>query len=311
VDRNLFVDYAKVAMALMVVAIHTGLFSDMSAPLEYLLTEGLFRIAVPVFFVFNGYYLGLSIHNQHSTIKLIKRILILYGIWMLVYAPFYPALAGDPGRVLKDVGKLVLFGHYQLWYLIGMVYAVLLLRMTRKLGTPWLLILGLGLFGTAAALQYLNAYTDINLAVWKYRNGILFGFPFVLAGYLLRIKGDHLPARAAWTMLAVGLCGLAVEAWIANRHARDTLDVDVYFSLILVAPAVAMLLVRTGGHLHTDLAAKLSTHVYLIHTLMISAAIWWFNLPRDGSLLFVAAAGLSLLAFPPMYYLSRKLRFIL
>ncbi|MET0323056.1 MAG: acyltransferase family protein [Duganella sp.] len=310
-DRNLFVDYAKVAMALMVVAIHAGLFSDMAPPLGYLLTEGLFRMAVPVFFVFNGYYLGLAIHNQHATIKLVKRILVLYAIWMLVYAPFYPHPEGDGLRVLKDVGKLVLFGYYQLWYLIGLVYAVVLLRMTRKLGVPWLLILGLGLFGTATVLQYLNAYTDINLAVWKYRNGVLFGFPFVLAGYLLRTRGEHVSTRAAWAILAAGLCGLAVEALIAGRYARDTLNVDVYLCLILVAPAVAMLLVRSTRHLHTDLAAKLSTHIYLIHTLMITVAIAWFHLPRAGTPLFLAAAALSLLAFPPVYYLSRKLRFIL
>lgn len=306
-DRNLLVDYAKVAMALMVVAIHTRLFSDVTGPLHHLLDEGLFRIAVPIFFVFNGYYLGLAMHNRQAAGKAIRRIVLLYAIWMLVYAPFYVRPEGN----LKDLAKLLLFGYYQLWYLIAMVYAVVMLWFARKWRVPLLIVTGLGLFGACVVLQYLNSYTDINLAVWKYRNGALFGFPFLLAGYLLRTHGERVSTRAAWWALALGLCGLLIESLLAYRYARANLGMDLYASLMLVAPAAALLLLRTSRQIRTDRAAKLSTHLYVIHPLMIAASIHVLQLPRNGSLLFMATVVLSLLAFVPIYALSKKIRFIL
>ena len=303
-DRNLVVDYAKVAMALMVVAIHTSLFAAAPGPVNQLLTEGLFRIAVPVFFIFNGYYLGPSVHNRGATYKLIKRIVLLHGCWMIIYASFYARI--DPERV-----KLVLFGYFHLWYLIGLVHAVLLLWLTRKLGPARQIMLGVALFAGAVVLQYLTAYTDRHFAVWQYRNGFLFGFPFVLAGYLLRLKGNQVSTRAAWGILAAGTCALAAESLYALHHARAGLGFDVYPSLMLVAPAAALLLVRSSRQLRTDRTAKLSTHLYLIHPWMIKLAVAWLAVPRDGGWLFGATVLLSLLAFPPLYYLSKKIRFIL
>lgn len=303
-DRNLVVDYAKVAMALMVVAIHTSLFSAAPGPVNQLLTEGVFRIAVPIFFIFNGYYLGPSVHNRGATFKLIKRLLLLHGCWMIVYASFYARI--DPERV-----KLVLFGYFHLWYLIGLVHAVALLWLTRKLGPARQIMLGLAVFAVAAVLQYLTAYTDRHFAVWQYRNGILFGFPFVMAGYLLRSLEDRVSTRAAWLILAAGMCALAAESLFAWHHARPGLGFDVYPSLMLAAPAAALLLLRSSRQLRTDRAAKLSTHLYLIHPWMIKLAVTWLAVPRGGGWLFGAAVLLSLLTFPPLYYLSRKIRFIL
>ena len=310
--RNLFVDFAKVAMAFMVLAIHTGFLSEVNGPIEHLLDQGLFRIAVPLFFIFNGYYLGRDIDDSRGTFTLIKRVLLLYGFWMLVYAPFYWYVEGASlFASFKNILRNFIAGYFQMWYLIGMVYALVLLWLLRKLPVALLVTVAMLLLLGGVALQYLNAYTAANLPVSYYRNGILFGFPFMVAGYLVRRYGEQVATKTAVYALLIGLTLLMAESLLSYYYSRPHFGFDLYLSLIVAAPAAALLLVRTERKIKTDRTAKLSTEMYLIHPLMIAVAVAVFHLPRSGTALFLVASLLSLLAFVPIYYLSRKIRFIL
>ena len=54
--RNLSLDYLKVFLAVCVVFLHGGWLYDINELVGYLHVNGLFRIAVPLFFIINGYY---------------------------------------------------------------------------------------------------------------------------------------------------------------------------------------------------------------------------------------------------------------
>ena len=62
--RNLSLDYMKVLLAFFIIFIHAGLFYDFDESLSYIFVNGVFRIAVPLFFIINGYYFTVSNTNQ-------------------------------------------------------------------------------------------------------------------------------------------------------------------------------------------------------------------------------------------------------
>lgn len=311
-NRNLLVDTSKVLLALMVVGIHSALFSDLPGPASHLLVEGVFRLAVPIFFVLNGYYLADGIQNGKPVYSLIRKILFLYVFWMLVYSPLYAYVANEaPLVTVRRLLRTLLTGYFHLWYLIAMVYAILLLRAMRNWSRARLTAAGLGLFAIGAALQYLNYYTELNLPIWLYRNGVFFGLPFMLAGYLIRTdKNTYSPAHIALA-LSAGLSLLLAESVLSNTYGRVGHGVDMYFSLIAVAPAIAMLLLRFTSTIDSDRVSKLSGEVYFLHPLMMSLVFYFSKDQLPSWILFLATTLLCLLAFFPLYFLSKRRSFIL
>lgn len=311
-NRNLLVDTAKVLLALMVVGIHSALFADLPGPASHLLVEGVFRLAVPIFFVFNGYYLADGIQNGKPIYSLIKKILLLYVFWMLVYAPLYAYVADEaPWVTVRRLLRTLLTGYFHLWYLIAMVYAILLLRAMRNWSRARLAAAGLGLFAIGAALQYLNYYTNANLPIWLYRNGLFVGLPFMLAGYLIRTDQRRYPPAQIALALSAGLSMLLAESVLSNTYGRVGHGVDIYFSLIVTAPATAMLLLRFTSTINSDRVSKLSGGVYFIHPLMMSLVFYFSKTALPSWVLFLATSLLCLLAFVPLYSLSKRRSFIL
>ena len=95
--RNAYLDYLKVGLAVMVVALHAGIFQEQSAYLSYLFVNGCLRLAVPVFFVINGFFFFNVMNRNKSVFAWINRMLILYVVWMLIYSPFYYPKYCPPG----------------------------------------------------------------------------------------------------------------------------------------------------------------------------------------------------------------------
>ena len=88
-DINGTTDGLRILLATLVVAIHTGPFSSLNLQLNSLFVNSVCRIAVPVFFIMNGYYLfspGISIEKcGNYCLRLFKS----YIIWSIVYLPIY------------------------------------------------------------------------------------------------------------------------------------------------------------------------------------------------------------------------------
>ena len=115
-ERNITLDFLKVILAMMVVGLHSGFLSDMSTVLSYLSVNGIFRVAVPLFFMINGlfFYDVLSNNNQR---KWFLRIFSLYSFWMLFYVYFwFRPETFNFYNILKIVKTLVV-GYHHLWYL--------------------------------------------------------------------------------------------------------------------------------------------------------------------------------------------------
>lgn len=75
------IDLLKYLFCLCVVAIHCGTLANIDSDVGYFVTQGVFRLAVPFFFVASGYFLGSKIIRNPENMdfmykKYIKRLLI-------------------------------------------------------------------------------------------------------------------------------------------------------------------------------------------------------------------------------------------
>ena len=319
VNGNL--DALKVLLAVLVVALHCHIFGGNDTTLGYLLCNGLFRVAVPTFFIINGFYLHQALAAGHSFATWFKRGLWLYLFWMLIYSPLYvePATLGSVGAILAVLKKLVI-GYFHLWYLTGMLGGGLILYFLRARSTTLLIVLALSAFMTGLFLQYARVYYELPNAFLQHfnqndytaRNFVFMGFPFMTIGYLFaRHQVTETVTRpAVWTALVLGLLLILSEAYLNLALRADTqLNFDFLASLVVIGPALFLL---PFVHLRasTSIApAKVSSAVYYIHPLFILGAM---SLGMAyGNLLALMVLILAFASAPLLILLSRRARFVL
>ncbi len=81
-NRNVSLDILRFSMALSVVGLHAGFLADLTPLGSCLTVNGIFRIAVPVFLLINGFYFYPVLIKGKSA-DWLKRVLYLYVFWML------------------------------------------------------------------------------------------------------------------------------------------------------------------------------------------------------------------------------------
>ena len=188
-QRNILLDILKVILAIMVIGAHCNFLLDVSPVLSFTTVHGLFRITVPVFFIINGYFF-LSVVNGKHIKKWLKRITILYLVWMLIYVCYW---ARFENFSFPRCINILLVGYHHLWYLNAMIFGGLLLYLMRNISDKNLLIIAVTLFLIGTGMQYLKNYEVFsNVKINKilndravYRNFLFFGLPFLTIGYLI------------------------------------------------------------------------------------------------------------------------------
>lgn len=233
-ERNATIDVAKFLLALMVVGIHSPLFSDIIPRTQGMIEQGVYRIAVPCFFVFTGFHLAPHL-SQGRWRPWLFRIVALYVFWTLLYAPaWYPNLQAK-GFSASAVVSTFVVGYWHLWYLPALIFAVLMLVALQHLQPIKLIALCVGLTVIGTAIQYgMQGSSDPSTYKFVYaRNGLFFAFPFLAAGYLIRATN------------------------LARRVSRPSVSIALCFSLILLVAETALMRVYFGVDQPSDLRACL------------------------------------------------------
>ena len=84
--RNRTIDLLKFIFSICVIAIHSSLFKEINTTLYISTTMGLFRIAVPFFFITSGYFYYRKLSsNQDTKIYILKLIKIFLFLKLLKY----------------------------------------------------------------------------------------------------------------------------------------------------------------------------------------------------------------------------------
>lgn len=313
-SRNLLLDIFKIALAFMVVAQHGAFLNDISQEGYNLTVQGIFRIAVPIFFIISGYYFT-SIFNKERLIIWIKHIFSLYAFWMIFYFLFW----FDPTSFTKTyVIRTIIFGYHHLWYLSAMIGAGILTYLFKEKTTLGI-ILAFLLFTIGVLIQYLGNYHLLSSPILNtlanttfiHRNFLFLGFPFFYIGFIINKKRIMEKTKTNSLILITFLssCLLLSESWFNSVYSLKDNGFDNLLFLVLVCPLLFILLLRSKLKTENKNIALVSTAIYLIHPFWL-IVLREFTL-LEGTSITLLCILLSILSSYPIIKAHKKLTFIL
>ncbi|WP_299887547.1 acyltransferase [uncultured Lacinutrix sp.] len=317
-SRNILLDILKVISALFVICTHCGFLFEYSEVAFQTITNGIFRIAVPFFFCVNGFFLYNVFKNNRMRIWL-KRVGILYLIWMLFYTYFWVFL--NDFNLLKIITTF-LFGFNHLWYLAALLLGGLVLYILRNVSNTILIVSTLILFLIGITIQYLgqlhifSQQTTLDKLINYpplHRNFLLFALPLLSIGYVLRRTNYHTKLSKKFVINAViiSLMLLVAENLITYYYITGNLILNTYLSYIFLAPAllIAAFTFKITSNLNSKVISLYSIALYLIHPLIIFLILHFFKL-ESTPLTFVTILLSGILSYL-LIALNKKLKYIL
>jgi surface polysaccharide O-acyltransferase-like enzyme len=306
--RSFGLDLLRILMATMVVGLHTHWLSQASPLCNQLTVDGLFRMAVPVFFLINGYYAFDAIDTGRAR-SWLKRILQIYLFWAIVYLPAYFPHSAPGGSGIRDFVGSLAFGYWHLWYMVALALAGWVLWRLRSRSSTELLCLAVGLYAVGLVVEFARLRGVDHIPVKLYRNFLLDALPFLLIGYVLRRDAIAGTRPKLWILSILGLAGILFESFIEGRLAAPSTEADLFISLLVLCPAIFLLVRSLPFTTANDRWAKASSAIYFTHVafLLLGERMGI----ASGLPLFAFVLALSALSSWPLIALSRRLRFIL
>jgi len=316
-NRNSSLDILKLSMAFMVVGLHAGFLGEFTSLGEYLTVNGIFRVAVPIFLVINGFFFY-PILAKDGQYGWLKRILLLYAFWMMLYSYFWFSVPDMSAIGLAKLAKDIAIGYHHLWYLSGLLGAAIMLIFFHRFTSTVLLFSVVILFFIGVVIQYMGNYHFFEGSLdklfnqhWFHRNMLFFAYPFFCIGYLIHKHSIHerVTFTVAFFVSVLSLLALLGEsAFNYYQEARDG-GFDNYISLLLVCPFVFIMFMKFSIFGGSRSVALYSSGVYFIHPFLLSVLNKFSDL--KATLLTIAAILMSIVASYFIIKINEKFRFIL
>lgn len=268
--RNISLDLLKIILAIFVVLLHANFFSDYNETLSYLSVEGLFRIAVPTFFLINGYFFKHIVDNK-KIIKWSKRVIILYSVWTIIYLPFWTFS-------IKSIIINIFIGYFHLWYIQALLLSGIILFYTKKLNSKNMLMLAFFLFSVGVVIQYSGNYHMVKVNILDrimnfeptYRNFLFLGLPFFIIGYLINKDNWNklITPKQTLLLITLGMIFIFIESYINYYYTKEAFD--NLFSLIFICPLIFIYTINLNlrFNINSKNIALVSTAIYLVHPLI-------------------------------------------
>lgn len=245
------IDLIKFVMAIFVLTLH-----ELGSNTSIIFNSYLFRLAVPFYFMCTGFLLfrGMDIKNinRSKLWKYTKKIIKVYIIWTAIYIPMMISDMLHTGHTLSEelllrIKNFFFFGSYgQLWYLLATIVSVWLIyicvRLTKSLKVTLLISAILYLIGLIPQV-YWGIFKDIHFiktffkVIGTTRNGIFFGFFFMVLGMIFAIKPIKFSFKTANTLFILSMLLFLAEVLILN-HFSIVSQADMW---LMLAPASFLL----------------------------------------------------------------------
>lgn len=307
------VDLCKFLCSLLVVAIHVNPLTSVHWLLNYGVVNYIAPIAVPFFFTVTGFFLVQKSDTQ-AIMKTIGKMLKLYLLWTIIYAPIailqdmdghtgFAAFGGACLTVLKNFFCTGSYGH--LWYLNATIVALLLILLLRKCKCSTTAIFAIGValyligltaqsyFGLIRPLQNIPTVWNLLKAAQNImpttRNGLFEGLCLIAMGMYIAQKPTRLTLRTSLIGLAASMLFLAAEILILVK-----LDfIRAYNMFLGLLPATYFLLqtalrLPLPDHPIYKKLRAMSSMIYFSHMLVYTIAV----LPLESSGILTNSLGL-------------------
>ena len=267
--RSLAVDLLKIGMAVMVVGIHANPFQPLGRIANLLTGEGLYRIAVPAFFVISGYFFY-SAAQSGRVLPYVRRTATLFVLWMVIYIPIsWRHYTGFWNMTVPGFWRELILGYWHLWYLSGLTLAAALLGLMRGWSTVALLAVAAAAYALGVGISWSVAWglVDPWVSPHLHRNGLTLGLPFLILGYLMR--RHDLPAQVTWQSALwpafVGVALVLAESLALAFAAPQGVGHDNLVALALAAPAVVLVALTIPGTSNGPTLGLWSSGIYFTH----------------------------------------------
>lgn len=278
-SRNYFLDYYKLILAIFVVGIHTSPFNEFSKPLSFIFNLGFFRLAVPTFFLINGYYAKEALINRQSLKIYLVRVLKLYLFWSILYFPLFIYTHDFSVKNLVWGLIVVLYGYGHLWYITSLILGMALFYyFLQKFRKKTILILAVLFYFIGCSVEILQEYYSMfssgfivevaHLQIWKL-NFVFFAFPFIAIGYYLNKEVQYFNNLRYWYVAILFFSLELVFSYYLLPIGRNML-----FTLSLVTPCLFYYFITTNHFqkktfLLSNYIDKLPNSIYYVHGLVV------------------------------------------
>lgn len=278
-SRNYFLDYYKLILAIFVVGIHTSPFNEFSKPLSFTFNLGFFRLAVPTFFLINGYYATEALTNAQNLKTYLLRIFKLYVFWSVLYFPLFIYTHDFSIKNLVWGLIVVLYGYGHLWYITALILGMALFYyFLQKFSQKTILILAIFFYFIGCSVEILQEYFSMfssgfivevaHLQIWKL-NFVFFAFPFIAIGYYLKKVVQYFN-NLRYLYFAVLLFSLE----LVFSYYFLPLGRNMLFTLSLLTPCLFYYFITTKNFqkktfLLSNYIDKLPNSIYYVHGLVV------------------------------------------
>ena len=288
-NRNRTIDFLRFIFSLMIIAVHTDLFVDVSTPLYYVFTLGLARASVPFFFIVSGFYYRQGQLDNKSRksyiLKIIKYWLIFVVLDLLIIGPFYYHEFDSAFSFIYKFIFCGISGSY--WYLTSLILSLLILSKIYKKGyakyVVWIGLIFYLFAMTHDSYSFVFENTNIymlseihtQICVMMPQAGFGESILFLSIGSIFAenkeriiqwVKNNSLVVKI---MLIIFTILLMVESYITMFH--KAFDGNCYLTLIIL-PALLFVYALALDPIKFDTTrmGKMSLYIYLIHPILKS-----------------------------------------
>ncbi len=260
--RNSSIDLFRYIAAVMVVAIHTQPFSDVSGEAGYVFSQILPRAGVPFFFAVSGYfYIQKLEKKQKPFLPYIRRLLVPYVIWSCVYY-LVDFCAGGYQQPVQFLGEcvyrfLITGSHVHFWFFPALIYSVCLATLAFKIKAGrWLIpvsvilylvgCLGCSYYELGIRIPVLSGLF-LTSEFTLIRRILLMGFSFFVSGYLVYKIRDKAFRATTNKGLFLIWC-ITVVIWLSEicfvRAMEYQENIIITFGLYPLVAAILLILLR-------------------------------------------------------------------
>ena len=281
------VDIAKFFFSICIIGIHTQFLSEYK--IGYYIKTNIFRIAVPFFFICNGYFIAKSMNQKVPDGKNLTKIIKQYLFWCLFYTVLYNAFVTwefSLKNFVTDIVNVFTFRSTNImWYLgVLLIFSLVVwfVNDKKKLKIFYILsiigyIIGLLIF----TYKYLFIGTKYEIIVnflskcFKSNRYFPFTIIFPFMGYFLYYnnKIDKLPLHKLLFFLFLNQIFLLIETHLYYDNSLIFYEYD-YF---IFTPIVSLLLFETlikisiKTEINTTALRNLSKSLFFYHYIFIYA----------------------------------------
>lgn len=263
-DRSLKLDYFKFFLSILVITPHIQPLFEEDSLVGWLISNGIARIAVPCFFLISGYFIHLRLDNKEKLKKYLLHLLIVYTTWSFIYLPIYYTTI-EPRSLIT----FAFMGYYHLWFLPALILGIIILLILRRIAQSdtLLFISGITLFIAGYLME------NNNFHYRSFYNGVFFGYPFIVLGYLIRKNNleAKLKNKILLPFLFISLGTLSLESFLGYNN---NIYHNVFLSLYVLSPILFMCVLKGAEYEKSnDYIGKLASGIYYIHILVLTIIV--------------------------------------